>query len=140
MSISENRLKHCYAVAKFMKQQAENKGWPQEKCNEMFVLGLFHDIGYEFTDNPFEHAKVGGKLLKKEGYTYWKEIYHHGNPNTYYKSEELDLLNVADLSIDSYGNIVGVELRLQDILNRYGKKSRQYQEAKALAISLNLLK
>lgn len=139
LGISENKLKHSIAVARFMRKAAEDAGWSKQKCEEMFVLGLLHDIGYEFSEQQSEHAGIGGELLQKQGYRYWQEIAHHGNPHTEYSSIELDLLNTADLQVDAKGNVVGVRARLEDIASRYGRDSRQYTEAKALAQIIGLI-
>ena len=52
--------------------------------------------------------------------------------NCKYQSEFLTILNIADKSIDKYGNDVGFEKRLEDILTRYGYDSIQYKDAKLL--------
>lgn len=52
--------------------------------------------------------------------------------NCKYQSEFLTILNIADKSIDKYGNDVGFKKRLEDILTRYGNDSIQYKDAKLL--------
>lgn len=39
------------------------------ELQELFVLGLNHDIGYEFGNNS-NHNIIGGKLLKENNYKY----------------------------------------------------------------------
>ena len=138
--MTDNRLKHSASVAEFMYESATDKGWSTEKCQEMFILGYLHDIGYQFTEVQEEHNTVGGLILKSLGYSYWKEVYNHGKVQSKYRSVELDLLNTADLSIDSSGNFVGVHERLTEIMEKYGDASIQYIEATELALRLGLIK
>lgn len=139
LSISNERLKHSLEVARLMKETASDKGWSKEKCEEMFILGYLHDVGYEFAEQQCDHASIGGEILKSQGYKYWKEVSYHGKLEVDYSSEELDMLNMADMRIDSSGNDVGVAMRLEDIATRYGKESTQFVEAELLAKKLNLL-
>ena len=37
-----------------------------QKAQEMFVLGINHDIGYQFGDNQ-NHNLISGKILKEMG-------------------------------------------------------------------------
>ena len=124
-----DRIKHSLAVARKMVEIGKNNNLKEEQLEELFVLGLNHDIGYEFTSEITEHNTVGGNILKKNNYKYWQEVYYHGNPYSTYKSLYLDILNQADMQIDKYGNNVGYEKRLEDIANRYGKNSIQYINA-----------
>ena len=139
IGISEDRTKHSLAVARYMAKMAAQKGWNQERCQEMFLLGYIHDIGYEFCEVQSEHPTVGADLLKNQGYKYWREILYHGMATDDYDSEELILLNIADMTIDSSGRNVGAGQRLLDIANRYGVDSVQYDEAYRLANKLKLL-
>ena len=139
LNISNERLKHSLEVARLMKETAADKGWSKQKCEEMFILGYLHDVGYEFSEQQCDHASIGGEMLRNQGYKYWKEVSCHGKLDVDYSSEELDMLNMADMRIDSKGNDVGVDMRLEDIATRYGKDSRQFVEAELLAKKLNLL-
>lgn len=125
---SLDRLKHSMEVARLMKSKCEQMGKSQDYARQMFHLGLIHDIGYEFGDNS-NHNIIGGGILDKSNYKYYKEVENHGNPNTEYKSFELDLLNWADMHISSIGNYVEFEERLKDIETRYGKVSETYTNA-----------
>lgn len=140
LSISNERLKHGLEVARLMKKSAEDAGWTTQKCEEMFILGFLHDIGYEFAEQQCDHASVGGEMLKNQGYKYWREVSCHGKLDVEYISEELTMLNIADMSIDSTGKEVGVSARLSDIASRYGIDSKQYVEAEQLARKIGLLK
>ena len=57
--------------------------------------------------------------MKKQGYKHWKEVYYHGVANCKYKSKLLDLLNWADMRIDSSGNEVSLDGRLEELSKRY---------------------
>ena len=132
IKISEDRLKHSLSVARLMERKAKEKGWDDDKCREMFVLGYLHDFGYEYSEKQEEHPHIGGLLLKESGYKYWKEVYYHGEVDCEYRSDELELLNMCDMLINSKGELVTPEERLTDIKNRYGADSIQYKDASAL--------
>lgn len=139
IGISKNREKHIFEVARLMYKQAKAIGWDEEKCREMFTLGLVHDLGYEFCEKQEEHPAVGGTLLRFQGYKYWREVKYHGMLTSDYSSPELDLLNKSDICVDSLGNIVTAEERLNDIGKRYGYDSSQYKDALILAEKLKLI-
>lgn len=139
LMISNDRLKHSIEVARLMKKEAEAAGWSAQKCEEMFVLGYLHDIGYEFAERQSDHASIGGELLKKQGYPYWREVACHGKLDVDYDSEELALLNKADMRINSSGQQVSIDMRLQDIGTRYGMESVQYKEAVLFSKKIGLL-
>ena len=123
--MDNDRLKHSYAVACKMIELGKERKLSDESLEELFTLGFIHDIGYQFGNNE-NHNMLGGNLLKDNGYKYWKEVYYHGVPNSDYKSLYLDILNTADMMIDKFGNDVGFDKRLEDIKNRYGEDSIQY--------------
>lgn len=139
IGISSDRLRHCLAVARLMYELAVEKGWQESKCQEMFLLGYIHDIGYEFCENQPDHPLVGAKLLKNQGYKYWREVRYHGTITDKYDSDELEMLNIADMTIDSSGEHVSAENRLLDIKGRYGEESKQYKDAELLAHKLGLI-
>ena len=126
-----DRLKHSLSVARKMVEIGKNKGLTETELQELFILGYDHDIGYEFGTNE-NHSVIGGNILKKSNYKYWKEVYYHGETDIKYHSLYLDILNMADMQIDKYGNDVGYKKRLEDIANRYGADSKQYINAEKL--------
>lgn len=126
--MDEDRIKHSFAVARKMKQIAIDLGLNDEEINDCFVIGFTHDIGYEFATNKMGHNKIGGEILKRNNFKYWKEIYYHGETEIEYESLYLDILNQADLQIDRYGNDVGYDKRLEDIKSRYGETSIVYEK------------
>ena len=139
IGISEDRLKHSIGVARKLYSMAAQRGWSQERAEEMFVLGLLHDMGYEFIDFQPNHAAYGGRILYRCGYKFAKEIALHGTNQSEYQSEELLMLNTADFLVSAKGEVVTAEERLSDIALRYGEESSQYAEAKSLAKSLHLI-
>ena len=126
--MDNNRLKHSYGVACKMIELGKKRKLSKENLQELFILGYVHDIGYQFCNNK-KHNIIGGNLLKDNGYKYWKEVYYHGVPNCEYKSLYLNILNTADMMIDKFGNDVGFDKRLEDIKNRYGQDSIQYNNS-----------
>ena len=126
--IDNDRNAHIFAVARLMKEKAKDVGLDEE---EMFTLGLLHDIGYEFGDSE-EHHISGYNILTKQNYKYSKEVLYHGKPTDEYSSLALDLLNYADMHIDKKGNYVKYYDRLEDIKSRRGENSPHYQNSKKI--------
>lgn len=135
--MSVSRLRHSLAVARQMYEATLPEG--QAQAEAMFVLGLLHDIGHEFCGEHMQHAAIGGRILENMGYPYWREVFHHGDPETTYDTPALRLLNRADMQTNAEGDRVSVDERLADIEERYGASSFQYQTARRLAESLGLI-
>lgn len=125
--MDKDRLVHSYRVAKKMQEIGKSLKLTNEELEELFVLGLNHDIGYEYSKDGKNHGKIGGEILRRSGFKHWKEVYYHGMLTNEYSSKFLDILNCADMQIDKYGNDVGFDGRLQDIKNRYGEDSIVYK-------------
>lgn len=136
--VDDNRLKHSIAVARKMQEIAYNYNLNEEDKNNLFIIGLNHDIGYEFTDISTNHNKIGGEMLKNTGFKFWKEVYYHGEIDCIYNSTYLTILNMADMQIDNKGNDVGYTERLENIKNHYGEDSNVYQ--KCVKLVNNLIK
>lgn len=138
--MEKNRITHSLSVANKMREIAlEIDPENTEYSQDMFILGVVHDIGYKFSDDKLKHAEVGGLILKNNNYKYWKEVYYHGKSDQKYNSQELRILNTADLSVDHTGKYVSVIERLNDIKNRHGEFSFQYLNSCKLAEELNLV-
>ena len=128
--IDTSRSNHILGVARKAKALALKLKPNNEKyAEDMFLLGILHDIGYEFTKNNASHSHVGGEILKRANYNYWREVSLHGDESIENMSDELFLLNYADMTTDPNGNSVTMEMRLEDIGLRYGKTSKQYIKA-----------
>lgn len=123
--MDENRSLHSLGVAKKMVAIGKSKGLKTSALNDLFTLGIVHDIGYEFGPGN-EHQKLGGLVLKENGYRYWQEVYYHGLIQNEYSSLFLDILNQADMQIDKKGKDVGYSGRLEDIKSRYKEDSKVY--------------
>ena len=135
MEITVDRMKHSLAVARKMKDIVMQN--PKEyDCSpdDAFVLGMLHDIGYEFVAEQKEHANKGGLVLKEQGYRYWREVYYHGIPQEEYTSSLLELLNYADLTTGPSGESMTVQQRIDDIIIRYGRESEQVIDAIKLSL------
>ena len=134
IGMDENRVRHCYGVG--LKASELGRilfGWSDEKCREMFVMGYLHDVGYQFAHDQVEHAEIGGELLRSLGFKYWAEIFHHGDPESTYQSDELLVLNLADMLTSKDGNPTTLSDRVVDIAKRYGVESAQFATAWKLA-------
>jgi hypothetical protein len=129
---------HSITVWKVMQQMALEKTWNQDYANDMFILWYLHDIGKQF-GYMADHAEKWWEILKRSDYKYRQEIYYHWSVGCEYQSEELDLLNTADLQVLQDWKQVTVKERLDDIWLRYGVDSNTYKDCKQLAINLNLL-
>ena len=123
--MDENRSLHSLGVAKKMVAIGKSKGLKASDLNDLFTLGIVHDMGYEFGPGN-EHQKLGGLVLKENGYRYWQEVYYHGLIQNEYSSLFLDILNQADMQIDKKGKDVGYSGRLEDIKSRYKEDSKVY--------------
>lgn len=134
--MDKDRLMHSYKVALKMQEIGKKLQLDDNQINELFILGLNHDIGYHFTSDHHIHNKVGGEILKQSNYKYWQEVYYHGDIQSEYQSLYLDILNLSDMQIDKYGNDIGFTGRLIDIKNRYTEESNVYQKCKKLIKNL----
>lgn len=136
--MDEDRIKHSLSVALKMIEIGKKKKLSEEQLEELYVLGLNHDIGYQFGNNE-NHNEIGAEILKNSGYKYWKEVLNHGKIDNAYNSLYLDILNEADMKIDKFGNDVGYDNRLNDIKYRYGEKSTVFKNARILINKLKYM-
>lgn len=131
ITITPERLTHMLHVARTCYQLSHDHfGWDEDKCRQMFVLGLVHDIGYEFVSDQLDHAAVGGEILRSLGFRYHDEVSTHGFLPKEGATPSLEsvCLNLADLGYPG-----SVSERLQGIADRYGEDSFQFREAVKLA-------
>lgn len=128
--ITESRWKHILGVARKAKALAE-KMRPNDNCfaQDMFLLGMLHDFGYEFSETGKDHAVTGGKILKRQGYKYWQEVAAHGHPDAVPATDELFILNCADMMTNAGGEECTMEERISDIAKRYGRASPAYEKS-----------
>lgn len=127
--ISESRWKHILRVARKAKMLAEKlKPNDAQYAEDMFLLGVMHDLGYEFMESNASHAAVGGKILKRNNYQYWQEVALHGDETVENMSDELFILNCADMMTGPNGEDFTFEERLEEIADRFGKDAAPYQK------------
>lgn len=94
-------------------------------------MGLVHDFAYEFVSDQREHEHAGGEILKRVGFVYADEVFLHGDSDVEHWSEELFVLNLADLTTSSTGERCSFEQRLGSVVERYGKDSVQVKHLKS---------
>lgn len=131
MEMTLERAAHSLAVAKKMRYAVVAENLPISP-SDAFLIGFLHDIGYEFAPTQEEHARVGGEILRGIGFPYWKEVCYHGIPQDEYESRLLALLNLVDMTTAPTGEPISVEDRLREICKRYGKDSKQANDAREL--------
>lgn len=134
LGIDDNRLIHSREVGRLAARLAGDVfGWNKARCQQMFLLGLVHDCGYEFAGEVLGHPVAGGELLKGAGFSLWREVRWHGIPRASYHSDELLILDIADMLVGRDGSRMPLSQRLDDIGQRHGFDSRQYVQARELA-------
>ena len=127
--IDVSRSNHILGVARKSKVLALKLNPNNKKyAEDMFLLGILHDIGYEFTKNHEDHSRIGGEILKRANYNYWEEVSLHGDDCVENMSDELFLLNYADMTTGTNGEDVSFKERLDEIANRFGAKSSAYKK------------
>ena len=128
--INSNRWQHILGVARKAKILADRLKPNDEPYSEdMFLLGLLHDFGYEFTENGKNHAIVAGQILERSGYKYWQDVVNHSEEATDNMSDETFILNCADLSVSPDGKDMSFEERIVELAKRHGANSPQYKRA-----------
>ena len=132
IGISEDRMRHMLGVARKAYRLSLEMQLGRDFAMKMFVLGLTHDIGYEFVpgDQRRNHPDISALILAKTGMDREciSAVRMHGR-YTEEKSPEWEILNMADMTVDSKGNEVSVVERLEDIRIRYGEYSDEYLTA-----------
>lgn len=127
--ISESRWRHILGVARKAKILADKlKPNNVQYAEDMFLLGIMHDLGYEFIESNASHAYVGGEILKRSGYQYWKEVTQHGDETVDDMTDELFILNCADMSTGPNGEDFTFDERLKEIAQRFGKDADAYKK------------
>ena len=128
--ITSVRWQHILGVARRARLLAE-KLRPKDKqfAEDMFLLGMLHDFGYEFAEEPGDHPDVGGEILKRQGYRYWKEVANHGNVNVTEVSDALFVLSCADMTTGPSGESFTMQERIDNIAQRYGEDSHAHKKA-----------
>lgn len=125
--IGESKILHMKAVAELMYERALDETGDEEYAEDMYVLGLLHDIGYLFGSD--EHGASGAALMERNGYTRSNEIRYHGKPEVPEGAftPELELVQWCDMSVLPNGEKVSCAERLEDVGRRYGFGSHVYE-------------
>ena len=132
-----SRMLHCHNVGLRMASYAKNHlGWDNVRCNDMYILGMMHDLGYELNGDPFLHDEAMAEALGHTGYKYMKEIAYHSCMQHDYDSPEMRLLYFGDMTVDGKGKWCTLDERLKDIEERHGKNSEVYKESYDIAVAL----
>lgn len=127
--ITSNRWQHILGVARKAKILADKlKPNNVQYAEDMFLLGMLHDMGYEFMESNGNHAHIGGEILKRSNYKYWKEVALHGDETVKNMSDELFILNCADMSTGPNGENFTFDERLEEIASRFGKDTDAYKK------------
>lgn len=127
--ISESRWRHILGVARKAKILADKlKPNNVQYAEDMFLLGIMHDLGYEFIESNASHAYVGGEILKRNNYQFWSEVSLHGDETVKNMSDELFILNCADMSTGPNGENFTFDERLEEIASRFGKDADAYKK------------
>ncbi|MBO4284988.1 MAG: phosphohydrolase [Alphaproteobacteria bacterium] len=127
--ITENRWKHILGVARKAKILAlKLKPNDSKYAEDMFLLGVMHDLGYEFNQSNASHAMVGGEILKRAGYQYWQSVALHGDETVQNMSDELFILNSADMTTGPSGEDFTFDERLGEIAERFGRDSHAFKK------------
>ena len=127
--ITESRWQHILGVARKAKILADKlKPNNVQYAEDMFLLGIMHDLGYEFMESNASHAAIGGEILKRSGYQYWQEVTQHGDETVDDMTDELFILNCADMSTGPNGEDFTFDERLKEIAQRFGKDADAYKK------------
>lgn len=127
--ITQNRWQHILGVARKAKMLAEKlKPNDTQYAEDMFLLGIMHDLGYEFMESNVSHAAVGGEILKRNNYRYWQEVSLHGDETVENMSDELFILNCTDMSTGPNGEDFTFDERLKEIAQRFGEDAYAYKK------------
>lgn len=127
--ITSSRWRHILGVARKAKILADKlKPNNVQYAEDMFLLGIMHDLGYEFIESNASHAAIGGEILKRSGYQYWQEVTQHGDETVDDMTDELFILNCADMSTGPNGEDFTFDERLKEIAQRFGKDADAYKK------------
>lgn len=133
--LNNNRLAHSIGVANFLYTYGLTHNYSAKDTQNLYLMGLLHDIGY--LDNPSgaNHAAKGSDILRRNGFhqKFTNCIRFHGKvPEKQPISKNQKLLWLGDLCINHRGDFVGYHTRFQSISLRYKSDDRRYQNVKRI--------
>ena len=131
IGISEDKIAHSLAVARKCYQIAkEEYELTETNARKVFLLGLIHDFGYEFSVEPEDHPSVAVNILaslnKVDIDQMMFAILTHGKPARFIGTTYQAILNEADLTVDHKGNEVTMKERCDSVAERYGVDSQAH--------------
>ena len=97
----------------------------EDVARSLFLMGLMHDFAYAFVENQTEHEHEGGRILKLSGFNWAGAVFDHGDPDVDDWTDELLILNLADMTTSPDSKPIAIDKRLEDIENRYDTDSIQ---------------
>lgn len=128
--LTKERIKHCAGVASFIYDYGNKHGFSKMEIEELYVVGLLHDIGYLNNKAGIQHGKAGADLCRDLGLKeqYCELIENHGvfSENA---SATQKLFWLADMCIDRDGKFEGYEKRYRSICKRFGEHDYRAVEA-----------
>lgn len=136
IGITEDRLRRSLSIARKAYKIATYMKCGEEFARKMFLIGLIHDIGYEFTQDPDKYPEESGAILasicggylsplSRDSINAIKECRKYPTKHT----PEYTILNMADMQIDKQGNEVSVTQQLETIKAEFGEHSNEYLTA-----------
>lgn len=138
--ISENKIKHSLAVARKCREIALHQNSDTEFADAMFVMGLLHDIGYEFEpDSNHGHRSVEMIEAFIKHLDGCKDaIACHGLCFDNWSNYD-EILNQADMSTSYDGTPTTIDKRLEGIREIWGENSIHYKHAIEVSNKLKTL-
>lgn len=132
-TLSQSKILHSMGVANFLYTYATSHYYDRKTAQDLYLVGLLHDIGYLDNHTGIQHGEKGATILERNGYDkhYCDIIAHHG-ALTDVISEHQQLLWLADLCIDHQGNFIGYESRYNSICQRYSKTDYRRQNVASI--------
>lgn len=122
---SKRAFRSLVIAAKMMRYFIDQNDFNRAKI--AFLLGYVHDIGNYFGGDEDDNRKFGGEILKMSNYQYYQEVYYHGTGSDNYYSEELVLLELADMTTSEDGRYVRLDETLDSLRNFPGESSAEYK-------------
>ena len=133
IGLSDSRLFHMRGVAyKSYDLAREVFNMEEDMARSLFLMGLVHDFAYSFVENQADHEHEGGRILELSGFNWANSVFNHGDPDVDDWTDELLILNLADMTTSPDGKPITIDQRLEDIENRYGTNSIQATKARKL--------
>lgn len=138
--ITENKIKHSLEVARVCAELASQECKDESYIQACFLMGLLHDIGYENGDAKGHSKRSADYIDSMELYLedIKSAIANHGK-DIIFANRFSEILNKADLQVNSKGERVCAFSRLADIEMRYGSNSTEFIQVQDIAQRLNLV-